>query len=276
MTTLGLLVILGVAAMLGWRLLDRLADQREMKRLVNLQPQTPAFFSAAMVAQLPDPARRYFRFAIAEGTPLLTVADLKMFGQFSLGSKDRPNYMPMRAHQVLAPLGGFVWKMAGRSGHLSVSGSDSARWTRFWLGGIVPVARLGGDTDHARAAFGRYVAEAVFWVPAALLPRPDVTWQEVNANTSRVTLRRGALVQSVDVTVAEDGRPTQVVFLRWSNANPEKIFQFQPFGGYLSNFQKVQGFRVPLHVEAGNFFGTDAYFPFFIVDVDEITFPPAD
>jgi len=174
---------------------------------------------------------------------------------------------------VLASPNGFVWEMHAQSGHLRLSGSDSGAWTRFWMGGVMPVARAGGDADHARAAYGRMVAEAVFWAPAALLPRPDVTWQAVDADTARVTVRHGGMVQSVDISLGRDGQPMHVVFDRWSDANPEKTYQKQPFGGYLSAFRTVQGYCVPTHVEAGNFFGTDAYFPFFIADVTEVSFP---
>ena len=196
-----------------------------------------------------------------------------MTGLFSLGDKDQPNYMQMRAQQVLASPHGFVWKMHARSRYLDLSGSDSEAWTRFWMGGLLPVARIGGTVNHARAAFGRMVAEAVFWTPAALLLGPDVTWQAVDANTAKVTVRHGGIEQSVDISVAPDGQPLHVVFDRWSNANPEAKYQEQPFGGFLSEFTTVQGYQIPTHVEAGNFFGTDAYFPFFIADVGQISFP---
>ena len=261
------------AILAGWRSRDHDADRTEMVRLLALQPQAPRRFDPAMVADLPEPAQRYFRFAIAEGTPLLTVADLSMTGLFSLGDKDRPDYLEMRARQVLASPHGFVWKMRTQSGLLPMSGSDSAAWTRFWMGGIVPVARAGGDKDHARAAFGRMVAEAVFWTPAAVLPGRGVTWQPVGPDVAKVTVRHGAMTQSVDVTVDADGQPLSVTFPRWSNANPEKQYQEQPFGGFLSKFQSFQGYRVPTHVEAGNFFGTDRYFPFFIADVTDIFYP---
>jgi hypothetical protein len=35
----------------------------------------------------------------------------------------------------------------------------------------------------------------------------------------------------------------------------------------------LSSFRLPTHVEAGNQFGTGAFFPFFIADVSEITSP---
>ena len=266
-------VALAAVALSIWRLADHRADRAEMNQLLAMQPDDPSKFTANVIAGLPEPARRYFTFAIMEGTPLLTVAEIEMRGQFSLGNRDAPNYMDMEASQVLAAPVGFVWKMSGGSGLMRVSGSDSGRWTRFWLAGLAPVARIGHNSDHARAAFGRYVAEAAFWTPAALLPGPDVTWEAVDQNTAQFTINYEGIAQSVDVTVDAEGRPIVVQFQRWSNANPEGVHRLQPFGGFLTDFQEVQGFRVPMHVEAGNFFGTDEYFPFFIADVSEVRFP---
>lgn len=259
-----------------WRRSDHRADHAEMDRLLALQPGNPSNFHTDMLAGLPEPARRYFTFAIKDATPLKTVAKIKMRGQFSLGNKQSPNYLDMEATQVLAAPTGFVWKMSGGSGLMRMSGSDSGRWTRFWLAGLAPVARFGGDIDHSRSAFGRYAAEAAFWTPAALLPGPNVTWEEKSKDTARYTMKQGDILQSVDVTVDVDGRPITVQFQRWSNANADRIHRLQPFGGFLSDFQEVGGFRVPMHVEAGNFFGTDAYFPFFIADVTKLEFPDPD
>lgn len=262
-----------VVGLFVWRQIDHHADRIEMDRLRALQPLKPAIYTGSMVSDLPEPARRYFAFAIAEGTPLYTVGQIDMTGQLSLGSKDAPNYMKMSATQVLAAPEGFVWKMAGGAGLMQMSGSDTGRWTRFWMAGLAPVARFGGDNDHKRSAFGRYASEAAFWTPAAILPGPQVTWEAVDANTARYTMTTDAITQSVDLTVDADGQPVAVVFPRWSNANPQGIYRLQPFGGVLSDFRDVQGFRVPFHVEAGNLFGTEAYFPFFIANVSAVQFP---
>ena len=257
--------------MLLWRAADHRADRAEMDRLLALQPAAPPRFDPGMVADLPEPARRFFRFAIAEGTPLRTVAEIGMRGLFSLEAGR--GHMPMRASQVLAAPHGFVWAMAAGRGAMRLSGSDSGRWTRFWLAGAVPVARLGGGADHARSAFGRMVAEAAFWTPAALLPGPGVAWQAADPDSARVTVSHGNLVQDVTVTVDAGGRPLQVAFPRWSNANPRHVWQVQPFGGHLSGFRAFGGFRLPADVEAGNFFGTEDYFPFFVAEVTGIRFP---
>jgi len=273
----GVLAFVGVGlfVLCGWRMLDHRADRAEMARLFACQPKDPDRFTAAMVADLPDPARRYFTYAIAEGTPLFKVAVLEMQGRFSLGSKASPNYQTMSASQVLAAPEGFVWKMVCGSGLGRMSGSDSAGWTRFWLGGIVPVARFGGTLNHRRAAFGRYMAEALFWTPGAYLQMQNVLWEGVSDTTFRVSIQYGGLEQSVEVTVETDGCPSKVVFPRWSNANPEGVYRVQPFGAYLSTFQTFDGFRLPTRVEAGNHFGTEDYFPFYIAEVTSVRFPSA-
>ncbi|MBW0148964.1 DUF6544 family protein [Marinobacter arenosus] len=263
----------GLIALWLWRKCDHRADLLAMGRLAATQPLHPQHFEPAMVDGLPEPAQRYFLYTIAPGTPLYTVVRLEMIGRFGMGDKGKPSYLTMAATQVLAPLQGFVWKMSAGRGLMRVSGSDTERWTRFWLGELIPVARAGGNSDHALSAFGRYVAESVFWSPAALLPRPGVRWDLVDENTARVTVRKDGLEQAVDVTVAKSGQPTQVSFLRWSDANPEKLHRFQPFGGYLSEFRDFGGFRLPTKVEAGNFFGTADYFPFFLADITDLTFP---
>lgn len=255
-------------------MLDRRAERSEWQRLAALQPADPLRFELGMIADLPEPARRYFTFTIQPGTPLFPVAEIDMTGQFSLGGKDSPAYRPMEARQLLAAPEGFVWVMRTRGG-LPISGSDAGSWTRFRVLGMIPVARLGGDPDHTRSAFGRYVGEAVIWTPAALLPGAGISWQAVNEDTARVTVHRDKLSQAVDVTVDEEGRPVAVSFQRWSNANPEKVHRLQPFGATLSDFREVKGYRLPFHVEAGNLFGTADYFPFYIADVTGIRFPAA-
>ena len=265
-----------LVTLIVWRWTDTRGCRAAWAGLASHQPAEPPVFDFSMIAGLPEPARRFFRFAIAPGTPLYPVAEICMQGEFSLGDRPNPNYMPMRAQQILAAPHGFIWKVrAGKT--IWFSGSDGASketsWSRFWLLGILPVARAGNNEDHARASFGRYVAEAVFWTPAALLPGAGIRWEPVDDSAARVTVTHMGMEQAVDVTVDADGRPAKVIFQRWSNANPAKKFQFQPFGGYLSDYKEFGGFRLPTHVEAGHSFETDDYFPFFKATVTSVRFP---
>lgn len=267
-----IIFVITLFALLALRLWDWRADQIEWNRLFALQPVNPPLYEPSMVANLPESAQRFFNFAISPGTPLLTVAEIDMGGQLSLGSLDDPNYRQMNAQQILAAPDGFVWKLR-LPGIMPISGSDSGGWTRFRILGTIPVARIGGDSDHTRSAFGRYVAEALFWTPAALLPSQGINWEKVDENTASVTVNHKDLSQRVYLKVDIDGKPIEVYFTRWSDANPEKEYRFQPFGGKLFNFREVQGFRLPFKVEAGNMYGTDEYFSFFKAEVTSIRYP---
>lgn len=254
------------------RLADWHADNAEWDKLTKLQPEELKVFDPTMVKELPEPVRRYFEYMILPGSHIYPVSVINMKGQFSLGTKDEPRYQEMEANQILAAPQGFVWSMHTLSG-LPVSGSDSGKWTRFRIFGLVPVGRLGGDYDHTLSAFGRYVAEATIWSPAAVLPSPGVEWSAAGDNIARVTITHNQLTQTVDIKIDSDGRPYQVSFLRWSDANPEKVHKLQPFGAVLSDFREVSGYRLPFRVEAGNMFGTVDYFPFFVAEVRSISFP---
>ena len=151
--------------------------------------------------------------------------------------------------------------------------SDSGKWTRFRIFGLIPVARLGGDYNHTRSAFGRYVGEAVIWAPDALLLGPDITWHALDDDTARVIVQHGPLSQAVDVSVDSDAKPVTAVFERWSNANPDKEYRLQPFGAVMSDFRGVGGYKLPFRVEAGNHHGTEDYFPLFRTEVTAIRFP---
>ena len=268
---LGLVLVL-VFALLLWRLTDTVRANAAWSRLAVLGGDTAAVFDPAMAADLPEPARRYFNFAIAPGTRLSAVVAIEMEGQLGLGSKDKPDYRTMKARQILAPPHGLVWRLQAGM----ITGSDAAlpetSWTRFWLFHLVPVVRISGDADHHRSAFGRVVSEAAFWTPAALLPSDHVRWEVRGADTARAVVSYGAFEQWVDLTVDAEGAPVKVVIDRWSNANPESAYRLQPFGGFLSEYRDFHGFRIPTRVDGGNLIDTPEYFPFFRARVISVEF----
>jgi hypothetical protein len=264
------LLIAGV--LLAWRWLDVRADRALAGELAALAGEAGPPFSLEMVADLPEPARRFFAFAIAEGTPLATLVELEMRGEMGLGTKDEPRYQAMQAEQVLAPPFGLVWRLRTRLFRGSDGAAPDGSWTRFWAGGLLPVVRASGR-DHQRSAFGRVVAESAFWAPASLLPGEHVRWEPVDARRARALVSHGEFLQDVELTVGPDGQPERVVIQRWSNANPEQVYREQPFGGDLSDFRQVGGYRLPFRVEGGNLIGTPGYFPFFKAEVTAIRLP---
>jgi len=270
---IALTLLIGVALLATWRSLDRHSDRNTWHSLVELAGPARGRFEPASIASLPEPAQRYFRYTIRPGAMLHGAIEIEMSGEMGLGTKDEPNYRAMIARQVLAPPYGLVWQLEAGP----ISGSDGAMpddsWTRFWLFGVLPIVRVGGSEDHRRSAFGRVVAEGAFWAPASLLPGDTVKLEPLDDDSARAIASFAGFRQAVDITVADDGRPTRVVIQRWSNENPEKVFREQPFGGDLSDFRDFGGYRLPTKVECGNHIGTDDFFPFFKARVEAIRFP---
>lgn len=256
-----------------WRQADARNDKATAYQLMELADSSGRVFTSEMVSNLPEAAKRYFQFTIAEGAVLHTATRIDMDGKIGLGNLQAPKYRPMRATQLLVPPHGLVWEL--RAG--AISGSDgmtpSTSWTRFWLFGWIPVVRVGGTSDHHRSAFGRVIAEAAFWAPACLLPSAQVKWRDVDRNIAEALITAGGHQQTVRIHIDHAGQPKHIIIQRWSNENSERVFREQPFGGEVSNFKDFEGYRLPTHVEGGNHFGTNDYFPFYKTDVTDIRFP---
>lgn len=254
------------AGLCALRAFDRLMVERAWARIAAHASADAPRFTADLVDGLPEPARRYFLFAIAPGTPLRTVAEIEMVGSLGLGSRDVPAYKPMRAREILAPPHGFVWQASVGSGVLRFAGSDAyvdgEAWVRFSGLGVLPVARPRSTPDLVRSASARSMLEAL-WVPAALLPGNNVVWEAIDDRCARAVFTHRGNRFALDLRVEENGRPSSVVGQRWSNANPDRVYRFQPFGASVEAVGTFDGFTVPTCISAGNHFGTDAYFPFF-------------
>lgn len=258
----------------------RIADEREAEQAWReLSGRKTARgardgFEPSMISQLPEPARRYFGYVIEPGARIVSTAVITMDGELSLGTKQKPNYQPMHARQVLSLPDGLLWRVQMGKGVLQGAGSDGMigdrSWTRFSLLNVIPVARAGNNSDHLRSSFGRVVAEAAIWTPAALLPGPGIVWSAVDADTARATVTHAGMTQAVDIRVNAQGQPQWVKIERWSNANPQGEFRLQPFGGQVSDFRKIDGYKLPFGVDGGNFFDTEEYFPFYRARVQTI------
>ncbi len=263
-------------AMAELGVVPREAAQAVWDRLQQLGQRDPPLFSLEMVAELPAAARRYFARAIAPGTPLRMVVELEMAGEIGLGTKDNPGYRPMRAREIIAPPHGFVWSPTIGTGLARITGSDGYAegegWTRFWLGGIIPIARPRPSPDLARSAAARSILEAL-WAPASLLPLNGVVWEDIDPDRARAVFRTpNGDGLALTIAVAHDGSPMSVMMQRWTNANPDRVFRWQPTGGFVEELGTVDGYTVPTRMSAGNQFRTDRYFPFFKAQIASMVF----
>lgn len=276
---LAIAALLIVAVALGLWVHSR--DQAQMRAvraaLEAAREVDPPRYDPAMVADLPEVAQRYFARAIAPGASLHRVVRLEMEGRFIMND----NAMPMNARQILAPPAeGFVWQAEIGEGLMHFAGSDGylrhqtglpESWTKFWLRDLIPLARIGGTDDHARAAATRVMMEAI-WAPATLLPQFGAEWTRTGPDSAEIRFADTPDLAPLQITFDAQGDPVEVVSMRWTDANPERIYRLQPFGGRVLETAIHQGFRIPVRVEMGNMFGTSDYAPFFLATVTRAEF----
>lgn len=266
---------IGASTALGAVILYGLIEQRSaMKEAttayarVGAEPEPPKVrFGPEHVSELPEIAQRYFKHAIAPETPIYSVVELQMEGTFLLGDKAKFQTYSMSAREVLRPPDQFVWMPQLRSGALTISGSDGlARgeaWTRFWLFRLIPVVQEENYPDLVRSAKFRALGESALWMPSSLLPQNGVKWEQLGPADATVTFTRFDPAITLQLSIDASGAVKEFVGQRWSNANPDKTFRLQPFGGKVLAEGSFQGLTIPTQVKLGNHFGTEDYLPFF-------------
>lgn len=234
----------------------------------------PALFSPDMVADLPEPARRFLSRAIAPGTPLATSVEVEMHGEILLDPDGDP--VPMTARQILAPPAGFIWRARAGRGLMRISGHDrygrGAGELRWRLFGIIPVMTATGP-DVTRSAAGRLAMEAVL-MPAALLPARGVRWEPVDENTARFHMTVGEEVVVTAVTVDTEGRPRRVSAMRWRGDTADDA-AYHRFDVELEGELTADGYTIARHVRAGWNLGEPDEFRFFSATVDQAAFLPS-
>ena len=234
--------------------------------IVARTPAATALYDPAMVADLPEIARRYLNHAIAPGTPLSSTVELRMHGEFLLGDNAKPQSFAMTAHQLLAAPAEYIWNVEMRAGPMLISGSDGLHdahaWMRMWLFQAIPLVQVAATEGLDRSALARPALEAI-WAPAALLPAHGARWVELAPDKAQVSLGEGDRQIDIVLTIDETGRVVDVVASRWSDANPQHVFRYQPFGGTVEAEATFGGYTIPSLVHVGNHFGTASYFAFF-------------
>jgi len=276
LVTVAALLVAAMALGLWVHARDRAQMRAVWAALEAAREADPPRYDPAMTAELPEVAQRYFARAIEPGTPLHRVVRLQMEGSFIMNG----NPMPMTARQILVPPArGFVWQAEVGSGLMRFAGSDGYHradgriesWTKFWLRGLIPLARIGGTDDHASAAATRVMLEAV-WAPASLLPQFGAEWVQTGPDSAEVHFANVQGIEPMQVTLDAEGNPVEVWALRWTDANPGRVHRLQPFGGRMLEMGRHQGFLVPSRVELGNMWGTPDYAPFFLATITRAEF----
>jgi hypothetical protein len=266
-------LILAAGALAGLTIV-KVTDERYVASIQQDLERTPAtgqVFAPGMVADLPEPARRYFLHAIQPGTPLATRVHLRQTGSLRIDA----DWQPFTAEQVLTPHG-FVWRAAARLGPLPITATDHVAGgrgrTRIAALGLVPFVNEGGPAI-SRSTIGRLVVEYM-WLPSAWLPglRPGVTVEPVDADRFAATVTVGGETTRLVHTVGPDGRLIESAFPRFGNRTPDQHYQYIPFGGPMDAEETFGGYTIPTHIRMGWWYRTEQYEEEFRFQITAATF----
>lgn len=204
---------------------------------------------AARWPSLPDPVRRYLRYAVPEQAPAIHAARLKHDGFF----RTKPGQRWFRIHGeeyfTLSPPG-FVWHGAIRLAPLlRVEARDcliSGRGNMLVkFNSIFTLADAGGP-QIAQGAHARWLAEAV-WFPLAFVG-DGIQWEPIDNGSARVTLVQDGLPVSAVVEFDSEGKAVRVRGERY-RAVEGGTAVLTPWYGRCTDYRDFSGLRVPSSVE---------------------------
>lgn len=235
---------------------DRRTDRLERSLLAASSASSR--FSEALVANLPEPARRYLCHAIVPGTPLAPAVHLALTGTMTPTPGAAP--VELTADEVLAPRRGFVWTARARMFGLPVRVQDhyttNKGGVRVHLLDLIPLPSSAAQDDVARSSRGRLVGEAV-WCPTALVG-PGVRWEAVDAERARFTLAVDGKAVAVTLRVGADGALHEVRLDRWGDVGVTH-FQPIPYGFAVEREDTFDGVTIPTGIRGGWWYGTSRF-----------------
>ena len=228
------------------------AWQRQTARLVQrLREEAAAEPGQSMppsqqLAALPPPVARYFAFALGPEAPV-RLARIQHEGSFRTRPGGRAAPFSSIQNVSVSPRG-FVWDAAismlplipvrVRDSYLGGEGAMRGR-----IGGLIPVVDQSGTPELASGALARWLGEAV-WLPSALLPSSELTWDPVDDTSARVTLTdRGTRVSMV-AYFGDGGEIVQLTADRFRDVGGRGVLT--PWVIELGDYARTAGMMVPL------------------------------
>ena len=225
---------------------NQVAD--EIKTLFELaQGNSSQTFSFEQIENLPEPVKRYFRFALTEGYNYISLISIKHDGLFRLKATHRWSSIKGEEYYTVNPPG-FVWFaklktsplfwITVRDSYLKGRGNVLAKaYSLFTVG-----TAEGSEIDSG--ALCRWLSEAVLF-PTALLPNENLAWKFVDENSARLLFsHKGVSIAAL----VYFGRNGEIVRLTTDRSNME-TGNFEKWSTYYNSYKDHNGIKIP--TEAG-------------------------
>jgi len=241
----GLAVLAGICAeVAGHRAFTRLV-QRDVKALqARASLARAGVVTEEMLTGLPEPVRRYLRYAGVVGRPVPGTIRLRQEGRTRFGP-GQP-WLPLDAeeHYSVQPPG-FVWAGTARLGPVAVfRAQDMYAEGRGRL--LVKVASLwpvvnasGAQVDQADMI--RYLNE-MMWFPAAFLGG-NIAFQAVDDSSARVTLTDHGRTATATMFFDTEGRLTDFVAQRYRTPDASDP---ETWSTPVTDYGEFEGLRLPV------------------------------
>ncbi len=222
---------------------------------------------------LPEPVARYFAFAFPDGPPTtIAHAVIEMSGQFRRPGTEA--FQATTARQVVnarapdmvfsadTPILGPIWAIAYDAfigGHMQM---------RARLLSTITVMAEDGSPELDRISLRRWLLESPTF-PVALLPGGPVTWEPVDEDRARATVRAYGAEASLIATFGPDGALTRFD----AEEDGDLTTPYHGSGEHVSrsDYQLVGGMRVPMRFEIARAAGGRTY-PFWTGRITTIAF----
>jgi hypothetical protein len=245
----GLAVLAGIgAALAGQQAFTRLVRRDVQALRARASPGRAGVVTKEMLADLPEPVRRYLRYNGVVGRPFPGTVRLRQKGRMRPGTGQR--WLPLEAeeHYSVQPPG-FVWAGTVRVGPLAVGRArdmyaEGRGRMLVKLASLWPVADASGEqTDQA--AMMRYLSEMI-WFPAAFLAG-NISFEAVDDSSARVTLTDHGQTATATLFFDTQGRLTDVVAKRYRTADASDP---ETWSTPVTGYGEFEGLRLPAHGKA--------------------------
>jgi hypothetical protein len=221
-----------------------------------------------LVAALDAPVRRYFNHAIQEGAVLARWVRLRMEGRIKAGA-----WLSFTAEEE-CDVDSFEWRARVGLGplrplHVVDRFERGAGGTEGRLLGRARLFRA-NDEDTARAAAARAGAEGLVFAPSGALPSRGIRWRAESEDTIVASWKVPPERLEVTLEIADEGRVRCLSLARWGKAGKEG-YRYIPFGVEFRAERRFGNYVLPSRLEAGWWFRTPRYAPFFEAEVTDLS-----
>ncbi len=240
----GLAVMAGIGAeRAGHRAFTRLVRRDVQALRARAAPARAGVVTEEMLADLPDPVRRYLHYTGVVGQQFPRTIRLRQTGRLRLGPGQRWVPLDAEEHYSVQPPG-FVWAGTARLGPFPVARArdmyaEGAGQMLVKVASLWPVVDASGE-QMDQAEMMRYLSEMI-WFPAAFLGA-NISFEPVDDSSARVTLTDHGRAVTGTLVFDQQGRLTGFAAQRYRTPGASDPDTWStPFTGY----GEFEGLRLP-------------------------------